>query len=365
MRVYHLIKSLGRGGAEMLLPEGLREAGPGTAYGVGYFLPHKDALVPAIRARGAHVHCFGGVSGRQILTRIPQVAREIRAFEADVVHCHLPLAGVAGRLAGRLTNTPVVYTEHNLQPRYHPLTFRANRATWRMQERVVACSEDVARSIHEHIGARVPVQVVQNGVATEHFQRDHEAGRALRERLGVPSDARVMTTVAVFRTQKRLHRWLEVAADVLASDPRAHFFLVGDGPLRDEVHQNVQRLGLSERVHLPGLIEDVRPWLSASDVYVMSSEFEGLPVALLEAMSTGLPAVTTDVGGIGEVLAHGEQGFLVPRDEVRELAPFVLRLFEDDALRSTHGEAARRRVVEGFGMKRMMGELESMYRDVV
>lgn len=364
MRVYHLIKSLGRGGAEMLLPEGLREAGPDTTYAVGYFLPHKDALVGAIQDRGAEVHCFGGVSAGQILARVPAVVREIRRFRPDVIHCHLPLAGVAGRLAGRLTNTPVVYTEHNLQPRYHPLTFRANRATWRLQKRVIACSADVARSIHEHIGDRVPVQVVQNGVATEHFRRDPAAGEAIRRRLGIPADGRVMATVAVFRTQKRLTTWLEVAARVLAEDPRAHFLLVGDGPLRGEVEAAVARLGLQERVHLPGLLEDVRPWLSAADVYVMSSEFEGLPVALLEAMACGLPAVSTEVGGIGEVVAEGVQGHLVHRDEPLSLVRPVLELFADDVRRESLGLAARERVVEGFGMARMMGELEAIYRDV-
>ncbi|MCA9571703.1 MAG: glycosyltransferase, partial [Myxococcales bacterium] len=279
--------------------------------------------------------------------------------------CHMPLAGVVGRLVGRITGIPVVYTEHNLQPRYHKATFLANKATWGMQRRVVACSEDVARSIHEHIGHHVPVQVVQNGVATERFRKDPDAGAAVRASLGVPEDARVMSTVAVFRTQKRLTTWLEVARAVLDADDRAHFFLVGDGPLRAEVEAAVDALDLRGRVHLPGLLEDVRPWLSASDVYVMSSEFEGLPVALLEAMSCELPAVTTDVGGINEVVRTGTEGTLVHRDRPLDLAPAVLELFADDGLRASRAAAARARVVEGFGMGRMMGELEAIYREVV
>jgi glycosyltransferase involved in cell wall biosynthesis len=365
MRVYHLIKSLGRGGAEMLLPEGIRATSDRVDYRVGYFLPHKDALVETLERTNTDVVCFDAVHPAQILRRVPTVARDVLRFRADVVHCHLPWAGVAGRLVGRLARVPVVYTEHNLQPRYHRATFRANQATWRLQDRVIACSEDVARSIHTHIGRHVPVRVVQNGVATGHFQRDEAAGAALRAQLGIPPDAPVMATVAVFRTQKRLTTWLEVAQRVRAALPDAHFLLVGDGPLRADVEQAVERLGLSDRVHLPGLVEEVRPWLSAADVYVMSSEFEGLPIALLEAMAMGLAAVCTEVGGIGEVVREGREGHLVPGDRPLDLVEPVVAVLSDRSRARRTGADARARVVDAFGMNRMMAQVLDVYEEAI
>lgn len=363
MRVYHLIKGLGRGGAEMLLPEGLREADRAAfEYGVGYFLPHKDALVSTIESMGAPVTCFAAKGNGRILAQVPRVARHLKAWRADLVHCHLPIAGVAGRLAGKMVGVPVVYTEHNLQERYHPLTSIANRRTWRMQRRAIACSKEVAASIDRNLGDRVPVDVVQNGVSLRQFQRDTEAGAELRASHGIPAEAPVMGTVAVFREQKRLPEWLEVARAILDRVPEAWFVVVGDGPLRPEIEAKIRRLRLGERVILAGLQSDVRPWLSAMDAYVMSSAFEGLPVALLEAMACELPAICTDVGGIREVVREGKEGHLVGADEPDALAAPVVALFQDRGRMAAMGLASRQRVADGFSMRRMMGELEAIYQ---
>lgn len=366
MRVYHLIKGLGRGGAEMLLPEGLREADRASfEYSVGYFLPHKDALVPALEASGTSVKCFSAKGNGRLLAQVPRVARFVKRWRADLIHCHLPMAGVAGRLAGKMAGIPVVYTEHNLQERYHPLTARANQATWSMQKRVIACSQGVADSIATHRGDKVPVDVVQNGVSLTQFQRDLDAGGALREELGIDPKAPVMGSVAVFRSQKRLVEWMRVARGILDSVPEARFLLVGDGPLREEIEAERTKLGLDDHVKMPGLLTDVRPWLSAMNAYVMSSEFEGLPIAMLEAMACELPAVCTDVGGIREVVREGVDGHLVAPENPLDLVAPLVEMFRNPKKMAQMGAEARNRVEEGFGMKRMMGELEAIYRKAV
>jgi L-malate glycosyltransferase len=365
-RIYHLIKSLGRGGAEMLLAEGLRFGDPNRfRYRFGYFLPWKNAVVPALERLGATVDCFGSRNNLQILLSARRLARHLKRNRVDLLHCHLPVAGAVGRVAGRLAGIPVVYTEHNKQERYHPLTRQLNRLTWRWQERAIAVSADVAESIRAHLPVTVPVEVVLNGVDVERFRRDPSSAGRVRARLGIPADAPVVGTVAVFRTQKRLEDWIEAARALRARIPNVHFLLIGDGPLRGEVEAAIERSGIREAIHLPGLQEDVRPFLSAMDVYLMSSIFEGLPIALLEAMSAGCAPVCTAVGGIPEVIRSGENGLLVPPMDPAALASAAGDLLAEPGRTEVVGALARRTVQDGFSMERMVRQLEVVYLDVL
>jgi len=366
MRVLHLIKGLGLGGAENLLLAAARHRGDGgVLYEVGYFLPWKNALVEPIRSAGAPVTCFPARTGAGVVLRAPAVASHLRSREIDLVHCHLPLAGVAGRLAGRLAHVPVVYTEHNVMERYHPLTRLANLWTWRLQEQVVAVSAEVAGSIARHAGSAVPVRVVTNGVPVDRLRPDPEAGAAVRGRLGIPAGAPVVGQVAVFRRQKRLDLWLRAAEAVRRRHPDARFLLVGDGPLRSEVETLARGPALEGAVHLPGLQEEVGPYLAAMDVLMVSSEFEGLPLVVLEAMAMEVPVAATAVGGIPEAVADGETGRLVPAGDAGALAAAVAGLLADAELRRALGRAARRRVAERFSTERMVVELETLYREVL
>lgn len=365
IRIFHLIKSLGRGGAEMLLSEGLRVADRKRfEYHFGYFLPWKDAMVPALHHQGAEVTCFGGRSSPRIMLHAGRVAAELRRKRIDVLHCHLPIAGAVGRIAGRMAGVSVVYSEHNKQERYHAWTRVLSRVTWRWQARVIAVSADVAESIHANIGAHVPVEVVRNGVNVDHFRREEANAETIRRKFGIPPDAPVIGTVAVFRTQKRLNDWVEAARLIHVRHPDARFLLVGDGPLRAEVTAAVAAGGLADVVHLPGLQEDVRPYLAAMDIYMMSSLFEGLPVALLEAMAMECCVVATAVGGIPEAIRPGENGRLVPPLQPAALASAVDDLLDHRALLSRYGRAARATVQSEFSMARMARQLERIYTEV-
>lgn len=366
MRVLHLIKGLGLGGAENLLLAAARRRSRGpVTYEIAYFLPWKDALAGPLRETGARVTCLSARSAAGILTRVPGLAGHLRDRRIDLVHCHLPLAGVAGRLAGALAGVPVVYTEHNVMERYHPLTRRANLWTWRLQKAVVAVSTEVAGSIDRYAGSKVPVRVVTNGVPVEDLRFDPEGGERVRRALGIPTGAPVVGQVAVFRRQKRLDLWVRAAGALRRRIPESRFLLVGDGPLRGEVEAAVRDARLGDTLYLTGLREDVRPYLSAMDLLMISSDYEGLPLVLLEAMALERPVVATAVGGIPEVVADGATGRLVPAGDPEALAGRAAELLADARARRAMGEAGRRRVEERFGTERMMAELESLYHEVL
>lgn len=365
MRIFHLIKGLGRGGAETLLVAGLRQADRARfEFAYGYLLPWKEALAPELRAAGAEVRCLPAAKSWQLPGAVFAVARWLRRGRADLLHSHLPVAGAIGRLAGRLAGVPVVTTEHNLQERYHAATRWANRLTWRLQRQAIAVSAGVAESIARHLPGSVPVEVVLNGIEVERFALAGGERLEAKRALGIPSPSPVIGAVAVFRTQKRLDLWLEAARIIGEARPDARFLLVGDGPLAPEVKARARELGLKERLLLPGLQPEVRPYLAAMDLWLASSDFEGLPLALLEAMAAGIPPVATAVGGVPEVLDES-CGRLVAPGDAAALAREALALLGEEERRRSLGNAARQRVAERFSMARMQRQLETIYQRIL
>jgi glycosyltransferase involved in cell wall biosynthesis len=361
--VLHIIKSLGRGGAEILLPESLRlHDKEKYCFHYIYFLPWKDQVAGEIEKEGGRVTCLPAKGNPGMLRNIGKIVTYIRRHGIRVIHCHLPWAGIVGRMAGWITGVPVVYTEHNKWERYHPLTYQVNKLSFRAQEKVIAVSGDVACSIRKHYKGRRPdIEVIQNGIDTDKYAPSLFLERDIRKELELPAHVPVIGISCVFRVQKRLHIWLEVAKVLHLRHPEIFFILVGDGVLHDEIHQQVAELGLGSCIHFAGLQQDTRPYLKAMDIFMMTSEFEGLPVALLEAMSMGCLPACTAAGGIGEVIRDGENGLLVPVDHPMALGARLAIYLQDPLQMGAMRQAARATVVRSFSMRRMVDALESMY----
>lgn len=365
MKVLHIIKSLGRGGAEMLLPETLAlHDQEKFEFHYIYFLPWKNQMVDAIEVQGGKVNCFEASNNLKILAKRNQVIKYIRKEKIDVVHCHLPWAGFLGRLVYKRINIPTLYTEHNKQERYHKVTKVLNKLTFNWQSKGIAVSEDVALSIEANILPKIPVQVLLNGVNTGKFLRKLESN-SIKVDFKIPQEAIVVGTVAVFRFQKRLVEWLEVFSEAVKLNPHLFGVIVGDGPLKEEVYATRKRLGLEGEVLLPGLQTNTLDWFSSMDIFMMTSEFEGLPIALLEAMSCECAVVSTNAGGVGEVIRQGIDGELVGVDEWRDLPQILLKLGKDKSLLAQYKVNARKRVLEAFSLQNMVQELELEYRNIL
>jgi L-malate glycosyltransferase len=365
-RVLHIIKSLGRGGAEMLLPETLKLHDKDKfEFHYIYFLPWKNQMVEEIKINGGVIQCLPASNNLRIIFKLREIIRYIRDHQIQLIHCHLPWAGMAGRLVYKSTSVPVVYTEHNKQERYHFVTRWMNKLTFNWQNTVVAVSKDVAQSIQKNIKPRIEVNEILNGVNTEFFQRDKAQGERFKTQLKIPNEAIVVGTMAVFRFQKRLKEWLEVFAMASASNPRLFGIIVGDGPLKEEIMQYRKELRLENKVLMPGLQTDVKPWYSVMDIFMMTSVFEGLPIALLEAMSMQCAIVSTDAGGIKEVIEPDKDGLMRGVDAWQQLSGDLSQLALSEDLRTRFAKAARERVTENFGMEKMVRELEVLYMNLV
>lgn len=365
--VLHIIKSLGRGGAEMLLPETLRQHDKQKFnFHYIYFLPWKDQMVSAIEKEGGTVVCIQAKNNAAILLAVRKIAAYVRKHKIQLIHCHLPWAGMAARLVGKLTAVPVVYTEHNKWERYHKLTYYMNKLSFSYQQRVIAVSAEVANSIKINYGKAKPrVQVVANGADTTKYARTQPAENDIRKQLNIPASATVIGITCVFRVQKRLAIWLEIAKALHEKHPDTYFIIVGDGPLRDEIHEKAKALGTDKYVFFAGLQAETRPYFTAMDMFMMSSEFEGLPIALLEAMSMNCVPVCTAAGGIPEVIKDGVNGLLVPVEQPLQLVDRLSQLIQQPDQVARMKQAARETVINSFSMKKMVTELEAIYNNLI
>lgn len=365
IRVLHIIKGLDRGGAERLLLSTIRHHSPDFEFEVVYFLPRKSMLHKELTDAGARVTCLSVATWWGWLWITISLIRFIRRNGFDLIHAHLPIPGVIARLAGRVTAVPVVYTEHNLVNRYKILSRWCSKVTYGLQVQTLAVSQAVADSIHSTYVSDKPVCVISNGVDTDEFDPDRHNRQALRRKFGVPDQALVIGVVAVMTAQKRLDRWLECAVQISKQLDTAYFLVVGDGPLRADLEKQAANLLEAGKITFSGVVSVPAEWLVCMDIFLLTSDFEGLPVALLEAMSMGCVPICTAVGGIPAIIRHGENGFLIHSENTEEAKAIISQLDSNSESRKSVGGAARQTVRMAYSISRMISELEVIYRRIV
>lgn len=350
----------------MLLPETLSKHNQERyEFHYIYFIPWKFQMVEAIQKEGGKVTCFAAKDNLRIFMKAHRMAEYVRKNNIQLIHCHLPWAGIVGRIVGKMTGVPVVYTEHNKWERYHKLTYYFNKFSFSSQERVIAVSEDVANSIRKRYHKSKPqVTVVSNGINTEKYADTHGVNRDIRKELNIPAHFKVIGITCVFRKQKRLDVWLDIAKELHDKHPETFFIIVGDGVLRKEIHEKAQALKMDDYLHFAGLQAETRPYLSAMDIFMMSSEFEGLPIALLEAMSMRCAPACTAAGGIPE-LVNEKNGVLVPVEQPMLMVSRLSELLQQPDRLKNLRVAARETVISSFSMQKMVDELETIYEEVL
>lgn len=292
------------------------------------------------------------------------IVRYMRAFRPHIVHTHTAKAGVLGRLAAMRAHVPMrVHTFHGhlLHGYFTPVKTRAVvEVERRLAKRTTRLSAVGAQVRDELVAAGIgrPEQyvVVPPGVDL----RPAPPRAAAREALALPSDARVVAYVGRVTRVKRPDRLLDVVTR-LAGRTGIVTLVVGDGDLRAETEASAR--GTGQDVRFLGWRSDIETVYSAADVVILTSDNEGMPVSLIEAGLMGRPAVTTDVGSAGEVVADGVTGYVVPTSS-DALAEAVGRLLADDELRTRMGNAARERAERNFSAARLVRDTADLYEQL-
>jgi glycosyltransferase involved in cell wall biosynthesis len=363
IKILQLVKSLGVGGAEMLLAETLKAHDRDRfEFHYIYFLPFKNQMVESLEQSGAKVTCFSANNNLGILTQTSKLKKYCLEHNIEIIHAHLPWAGIVARIVGKLTKIPVIYTEHNSFDIYHPLTQFFSALNYKWQNRVLAVSQASKLSLEKR-NLFKDIIYVPNGVNTALFSKS--AGSTVSELKDFIENKVVIGTVAVFRKQKRLDIMVEVAKLSAEKELPFSFLIVGDGVEMNSIKAKVEEYHL-QNIYFAGLHKNPVELMNTMDAFLITSDYEGLPVALLESMSMGIVPFCTPVGGIPNVVKDNFNGVLLPSNQPEIiLEQLKKKVLYDKVHYEEMKREARNTIIEGYSIERMVNQLESIYNEVL
>ncbi|MEM9555768.1 MAG: glycosyltransferase [Acidobacteriota bacterium] len=367
MRIAQLIHGLGLGGAQQVIRSLVAGRSDGFEHIV--YSCHGGVMAERIAAAGATVRIVPRRVPKLDPLWIRDLGRALRRDRIDAVHGHLFGDSLHGYVAAARSGlTPMVMTLHNITAARSRLQLTGYRWLLGRETLPVACADFVRRSFVDTLGSRAQeIRTVRNGIEEPAPVDAVDVRAELSSLFGLPPDAVVLATLGRLAEQKGLDRLLKAFAHVADRVDAAPSRLVvfGDGPLRAELEAAAQRFGLGRHVVFAGYRDDAARLLAGVDAVVFSSLWEGLPIAMLEAMAASRPVVSTAVGGVPEAIDDGVEGLLVARDDIVGLSEALERIVDDVALRRRRGRAARRRFEGELHARHMVTRYETLYHRVL
>jgi glycosyltransferase involved in cell wall biosynthesis len=361
LSIVHVVYSLGVGGQERVILD-LAAAQISQGHDV-------TVLVLSPAAEGDLEKEF---AGRKVpVVRVPKgdgvrpdLVWRIRRFLAragtKLVHTHNPQPLIYGAPAGWLARAGVVHTKHG-EHRDTALRMTLRRQAARLVDAFVAVSEPTAAFARVHREcAAAKLQVIPNGTDLSRFARDAQARARIRDKLEIAETAFAAICVGRFVPEKNQRDLIRATSSLWSES--FHLIFAGDGPLQNEVKAGAEG---SPFVHFLGQRSDIPELLAAADAYVIPSVTEGLPIGLIEAMASCLPVIATAVGGIPAVLRDGELGILVPPGQPDALRTALTGMQANPESARRRAVSARKVALEEFGVSRMVGDYNRLYRDVL
>jgi glycosyltransferase involved in cell wall biosynthesis len=371
-RVLHVISTLLPGGTELSMLRLIRSMDPAAWTFRVAWLRDAPILASEVEAATGAAPFAIGLRGKVDPGALVRLCRVVRDERIDLVHTHMDLADYYGAAAARSRRgTALVCTKENADEFRTRRTWKRppflalERLSYAAADAVIAVSHGLADFLAEAEGLpRHKTVVIENGVDPD-LGSTAPARQAARALLGLPGDAPILGTVGRLAAQKGQSDLVRALPAIRAAIPGARLVIAGDGPLRGALEEEARRAGVQDAVRFLGHRGDVPVILSALDLFVLPSLWEGLPLALLEAMSMSLPVVATRAVGIEETVSDGVEGLLVPCRDPDALARAAARVLGDRHLALGFGMAGRRRVVERHSLAAVADRIDALYRRVL
>ena len=370
MNVCFLINQLAPGGAPTLLLDIVTHTDADTdiEYTV-CFIEGEDTLVSDFENAGARVVDFDAAF-KFDPRALARLARFFRRETFDILHAHLPYSQILGRVFGRLGGIEaIVSTQHSIPDNYHLVTGTLERVTRSLDTRTVAISEGVEKEFTGTAHQYQPGQsrqwcTIYNGVDVTGFNEQVTTAdtSGLESQYGI-GDEPIFLNVGRYVPAKSQHDLIAAMAHVVDDYPDARLFIVGWGPLEDDLRRTVTDHGLSANVTVTGRIppDDIHTYYALADVFVSSSRIEGLPIATLEAMASELPIVATDIPGMRGVIKDGTTGLLVPPNASSRLAAVMVRAV---MTKEQYGTEGYERAAAIFDIRKTASLHVQLYREL-
>ena len=364
-KVLHVTFNMGIGGTEQVIRQlVLGSRGQEVEHEIVCIDGQVGAIGEQMREEGIPVHRVSRAPGfdRKLIKNLRGL---IRARNVSIVHCHQYTPFLYGRLAAVGTGAKVVFTEHG---RFHPDRYRYKAALINpllaiLTSDVVAISSATRDALAKYeFMPKSKIKVIYNGI--QPLKADPARINELRSELGIPADSFVYGTVSRLDPVKNQVMMLESFARCLKDYPDSYLLVVGDGPVRQRLEELAESLGVSEKAIFTGFITEPAQHLALMDAFLLPSHTEGTSMTLLEAMSLGIPAVVTAVGGNVEVVEHEVSGLITPDSDIAAFAKEMARLQQQTDLREHISVAARARFQSRFSAEAMAKSYLRIYHQM-
>jgi glycosyltransferase involved in cell wall biosynthesis len=359
------------GGPEKTILMGAAMADPHHAHVTVCYLRDQRDSVFAIDARARHAQ----VDYVEVLERHsfdpqvwPQLRRLIADRHIDLIHAHDYKTNLLALLLAKKCGVTALstvhgWTGHSARERY--CYYPADKFVLARFPRLIAVSSDIARELIEHGAPPARVNTVLNAIDHRQFRRDPAAVAPARLALSLAPDQIAIGAVGRLEPQKRFDLLLEAFAVLQLQNPKLRLVIAGDGSLRKALEDQRQALGLQNSVTLTGHITDVMALHHALDLFVQSSDYEGTPNSVLEAMAMETPIVATEAGGTAELIFDGEHGRVIPIGRVDRLISGMQAALADPVTTRTMADRARRRVEGELSFESRVRKVEGIYQEVL
>lgn len=305
------------------------------------------------------------IGNTSLFKQISQIINILKLNKINILHTHGYRADVTGFVAARIAGIPIVSTVHGWTPISMKLrSYEAlDRFFLKRFEKVICVSKPLFTQLLQQVTKTGCLVYVPNAVAVPDLSTTPR--ELARKKLGCKPSELIVLSAGRLSKEKGIDILLEAFANLSSSDKVFKLIIAGDGPLRSELQNLANNLGIHERVNFAGYVNDVSTYYAAADVFVMSSHTEGSPMALMEAMSWGLPVVATEVGGIPDIVQDGHNGCLVPPADAMLFRAALEKVLYNGAFALRLSEMARRTIINNFSIEMWVKKIELVYEQLV